>query len=117
MRQPDEKAEAIGRRFQAGLEEERLRQRASLTGRIENLTGELRTAGACPQLWQDLAGCHAALGDHTTAIETLRAGVAKFPLDDSLHYALIRLLQKSGMDDEAFAAGERACDLLPGDFS
>src|SRR5438552_771317 len=98
----------------AGQEE---RRRAGLVSRIDSLDAELRDSRGEPAIYIELAECHAKLGDHDAALDTLRSGVGVHPLAPDLHYALIRRLHKYGLDEEALAAGDCACKLVPGDFS
>lgn len=107
----------FGGRLAKERAEQESRQRAELDSRIDALKSELNDSTADPKVYADLADCHARLGDHDGALGTLRAGVEKHPSAGDLHYALLRRLQKYGLDEEALVAGERACELLPDDFS
>src|SRR5579862_817548 len=93
------------------------RGRADLSSRIAALQSEISHVTVQPDKCLELARCHAALRDHTSALDVLRAAAARFPLSGEVHYALLRLLQKSGLDDEALDAGKRACELVPSDFT
>lgn len=99
------------------LAEQEGRRRADLGSRIGVLSAQLGSRSAGSDVYIDLANCYAALGDHLAALDALRAGVAKLPYAGEIHYALLRRLQKCGLDAEALAAGERACQLVPDDFA
>jgi protein O-GlcNAc transferase len=102
--------------FQTQLAEHEERSRKDLVSRTEALRIRLKTDPGDPRVYLDLAHCYHTMREHLTAIETLEGAACRFPLDGEIHYALMRLLQKCGLDEEALAAGERACRSLPDDF-
>lgn len=97
--------------------EQESRQRAQLESRIDALKSQLTQSAVDSQVYIDLANGYAVLDDYAATLDTLRTAAARFPLDGEVHYALIRRLQKYGLDEEALAAGERACRLVPDDFA
>lgn len=106
----------FGGRLAKARAEQESRQRAELESRIGELQSQLSNS-ADPKVYADLADGYTVLGDHDGALGTLRTGVERHPTAGDLHYALLRRLQRYGLDEEALAAGERACELLPDDFS
>jgi protein O-GlcNAc transferase len=102
--------------FRKQLAEQEDRSRKDLAMRTDALKRQLEKTPDDPQVYLDLARCYAAAGEHLSGVATLEGGAVRLPLDFEIHYALLRLLQKCGMDREALVAGERACHLLPDDF-
>jgi protein O-GlcNAc transferase len=107
----------IGNMFRAQLAEQEQHQRAETEKRLEKLKGQLKDAPDYAQAYVDLANCYRSLGEHLKALDRLREGTQRLPREGDLHYALIRLLQKLGFDEEALAAGKRGCSLVPDDFA
>src|SRR5437764_1014977 len=89
----------IGNFFRAQLEEQEERRRTDLEDRLQRLKSQLRNTQEKTQLYLDLANCYRGLGEPLKAVDTLQEGANRLPLDGEIHYALIRLLQKCGMDE------------------
>jgi protein O-GlcNAc transferase len=107
----------FGPRLANALAEQHTLHRSKVELNIRHLERQVHTGTENPKVYVDLAGCYLSLGDYGTALDTLRVGVRRFPLLGEIHYALLRRLHKCGLDEEALAAGERACKLVPDDFA
>jgi protein O-GlcNAc transferase len=103
--------------FEKQVAEKEIGRRAEVESQIRNLKALLRGATVEMSAYLDLASCYAAIRNHGSALETLRLGVGRFPGAVDIHYALLRMLHKSGLDDEALEVGKRACKSVPDDFS
>ena len=115
---PHDSSEVIRNFFQSRLEEDQAGPpNTVLESCIGVLQRQIREASIDPANYLKLSRCYRARGDHRAALDTLRAGVVKVPSAGEIHYEFLRLLRKCGLDEEALAAGERACALVPDDFS
>jgi len=102
--------------FRMQRSEQEDRSRKTLGLRTDALKAQVTNTPDDPKVYIELAHCHAAMGEHLTGVEILERAACRLPLDFEIHYALLRMLQKCGLDNDALAAGERACRLLQDDF-
>jgi predicted O-linked N-acetylglucosamine transferase (SPINDLY family) len=107
----------IGNIFRAQVEEQEKLRWSNLEIRLRELKSKLREAPDCAQAYLDLADCYRGMDDHLKAVDTLEEAARRLTHDEEIHYSLIQLLQKCGLDDEAIEAGKRACSRVPNDFA
>lgn len=66
--------------------------------------------------WQ-LSQCYRNLNLPDKYFQTLEEGIKNYPTDPRLHFSFIIDLRRNGLNQEAIVNAEKACELLPSDYT
>jgi predicted O-linked N-acetylglucosamine transferase (SPINDLY family) len=117
LKHSDTTDDMFGPRLANALGEHEILYRAGVESHISALQARLHSGTSNPNVYLELAGHYGSLGNHDAALETLASAARRFPHRGEVHYALLRRLHWCGLNEQALAAGEQACRLVPDDFA